>query len=270
VTALASMGGPAGARAMFAHPRPATHVAGAHAIVSSTRTLPLADRIPLADALPARAPDAALDDAALVARAAAGDVDALGVLYDRHGAAAYALARAVVRADADAEDVVAQAFAQVWREAPRYDAGRGSVAAWITTLVRSRALDLLRARRRRASAEERAAVESAALTGGRPADALAAVPLGGSAEPPDVVLERGEAARAVRASLGALPEPRRRAVALAFLEGLSHPDVAAALGIPLGTAKTRIRAGLRRLREALRPFAPDTLTPEPAAPEVDA
>ncbi len=229
---------------------------------------PLADRSPFADG-PPPAPGADLapaGDAALVARAAAGDVDALGALYDRHGAAAYALARAVVRADADAEDVVAQAFAQLWRDAGRYDAARGSVAAWVATLTRSRALDLLRARRRRASAEERAAAEASALAGADAlADALgAAVPIGGSAEPPDVALERGEAARAVRASLGALPEPQRRAVALAFFGGLSHPDVAAALGIPLGTAKTRIRAGLRRLRESLRPYAPD-----PAA-EVDA
>jgi RNA polymerase sigma-70 factor (ECF subfamily) len=211
--------------------------------------------------------DAARADAALVARAAAGDVDALGALYDRHGASAYALARAVVRDAADAEDVAAQVFAQVWRDAGRYDPARGSVAAWVATLARSRALDLLRARRRRAGAEERAAAEAAALAG---ADALgdalgAAVPLGGSAEAPDAALERGEAARAVRASLGALPEPQRRAVTLAFFGGLSHPDVAAALDIPLGTAKTRIRAGLRRLRDALRPYAPET----PAA-EVDA
>jgi RNA polymerase sigma-70 factor (ECF subfamily) len=150
----------------------------------------------------------------------------------------------------------------------RYDAARGSVAAWITTLTRSRALDLLRARRRRASAEERAAAESAALAGADAfagGDPAAAVAIGGSAEAPDAALERGEAARAVRASLDALPEPQRRAVALAFLGGLSHPDVAAALGIPLGTAKTRIRAGLRRLRESLRPFAP-----EPPAAEADA
>jgi RNA polymerase sigma-70 factor (ECF subfamily) len=212
-----------------------------------------------------------------VARAAAGDVDALGALYDRHAAAAYGLARAVVRDDADAEDVVAQTFAQLWREAGRYDPARGSVAAWVTTLARSRALDLLRARRRRAGAEERAAAEAAATgDAGSLGDAFgAAVPLGGSAEPPDVALERGEAARAVRASLGALPEPQRRAVALAFLGGLSHPDVAAALGIPLGTAKTRIRAGLRRLRETLRPFAPDAFAadgfaPAQPAPEVDA
>ena len=79
----------------------------------------------------------------------------------------------------------------------------------------------------------------------------------GTGEPPDAALERGETARAVRASLGTLPEPQRRAVMLAFFGGLSHGDVAAVLGIPLGTAKTRIRAGLHRLRDALRPYAPE-------------
>lgn len=197
-------------------------------------------------------------DAALVARAAVGDADALGALYDRHGAAAYALARAVVGAPDDAEDVVAQVFAQLWREAARYDTTRGSVAAWVTTLTRSRALDLLRARRRRTGAEERAATEAATLGEGDAAGAAgAALPLGGTGEPPDEALDRGETARAVRASLGTLPEPQRRAVALAFFGGLSHSDVAATLGIPLGTAKTRIRAGLHRLRDALRPYAPE-------------
>jgi RNA polymerase sigma-70 factor (ECF subfamily) len=260
---------PVGAHGTFARARPGAHVAPV-----LHRKVPLADRPPLADAPLASHPsDAAPADATLVVRMAAGDVDALGAFYDRHGAAAYALARALVRVDADAEDVVAQTFAQLWRDAARYDATRGSVAAWVTTLTRSRALDLLRARRRRSSAEERAAAESAVLagavapvgpSGGGPG---AAIPLGGSAEAPDAALERGETARAVRASLVALPEPQRRAVVLAFFGGLSHPDVAAALGIPLGTAKTRIRAGLHRLRETLRPFAPEARTPDALAPQ---
>jgi len=241
--------------------------AAGHVGTSRIWKKPLADRAPRADVATAAFPtpadaarsdaapaDAAAADVALVARAAAGDVDALGALYDRHGAAAYALARVVVRAADDAEDVVAQVFAQLWREAARYDAGRGSVAAWVTMLTRSRALDLVRARRRRAGAEERAAASAVALGEG---DAVGtALPLGGRADPPDLVLERGEASRAVRASLAVLPEPQRHAVVLAFFGGLSHGEVAATLGIPLGTAKTRIRAGLHRLRDVLRPHAP--------------
>ena len=183
-------------------------------------------------------------DARLVARVAERDAAALGALYDRHGAASYALARAMVHGAGDAEDVVAQVFAQLWRTAAGYDPARGSVATWITMLTRSRALDLLRAQRRRTRLHERAAAGDA--------DGVA-VPLGGSGEAPDAAAERGELARAVRASLAGLPEGQRRAIELAFFGGLSHGEVAATLGEPLGTVKTRIRTGMQRLREALRP-----------------
>src|SRR5881296_4670812 len=88
---------------------------------------------------------------------AAGDDRALGELYDRHAATAYALALAIVGERADAEEVVADAFGQVWRTAAQFDPSRGSVAAWLATITRTRALDLLRSRRRRARALERAA-----------------------------------------------------------------------------------------------------------------
>ncbi len=200
---------------------------------------------PVDPRLDPRASDA--DDATLVGRVAAGDAAALGTLYDRHGAEAHAFARALVGGAADeADDVTAAVFAQLWRTAARYDASRGSVAAWVTMVTRARALDHVRARGRRARAEERAAGPNAVE---------AAVPLGGSAEPPDAAVERSEVARAVRGSLAALPEAQRRAIELAFYGGLSHADVAARLGQPLGTVKTRIRSGLIKLREALRPLA---------------
>src|SRR2546428_683432 len=88
---------------------------------------------------------------------AAGDERALGELYDRHAATAYALAMAIVGERADAEEVVADAFAQVWRTCAQFDPARGSVPAWLATITRTRALDLLRARGRRARAVDRAA-----------------------------------------------------------------------------------------------------------------
>ena len=200
----------------------------------------------LPTAVPPASPTAsAADDARLVARAAEGDASALAALYDRHGRAAYALARAMVGGASDAEDVVASTFSQLWQTASRYDAGRGSVAAWITTMTRSRALDLLRAQRRRARLHERAAVADA--------DGFA-VPLGGGGDAPDRGVERAEVALAVRASLEALPAAQRRAIELAFFGGLSHTDIAAALNEPLGTVKTRIRTGMLKLRDALRPL----------------
>ncbi len=95
-------------------------------------------------------PTAATADAALVARIAAGDERALGELYDRHGTMVYGLASAIVRDTADAEEVAADAFAQLWRSASEYEESRGSVASWLSTITRSRALDRIRARQRRA------------------------------------------------------------------------------------------------------------------------
>src|SRR5689334_24226260 len=92
---------------------------------------------------------AAAVDGELVAQAAGGDARAIGLLYDRYGAVLYAVAYRIVGQGADAAEVVVEAFAQAWRDAPRFEAGRGSVAGWLTTIARSRALDLVRARSRR-------------------------------------------------------------------------------------------------------------------------
>jgi RNA polymerase sigma-70 factor (ECF subfamily) len=184
-------------------------------------------------------------DHALVARFAVGDERALGELYDRHGAMAYSLALAIVRERADAEEVVADVFGQAWRSAAGYDPGRGSVAGWLATITRSRALDLVRARGRRARAIERAAQADT--------DGLAA-PLGATADLPDRRLERGEARRLVVRSLEELPEPQRRVIELAYFGGLSQTEIAAELQEPLGTVKTRMRAGMEKLRGSLAPL----------------
>jgi len=184
-------------------------------------------------------------DHALVARLAVGDERALGELYDRYGAMAYSLALAIVREGADAEEVVADAFGQAWRSATGYDPGRGSVAAWLATITRTRALDLVRARGRRARAIERAAQADG--------DGLAS-PMGAGVDSPDRSIERGEARRLVARSLGELPEPQRRVIELAYFGGLSQTEIAAELQEPLGTVKTRMRAGMEKLRGSLAPL----------------
>jgi RNA polymerase sigma-70 factor (ECF subfamily) len=184
-------------------------------------------------------------DRALIERMAAGDEHALGELYDRHGETAYALALAVVRERADADEVVADAFGQAWRTAAQYDPGRGTVAAWLATITRTRALDLVRARGRRVRAVERAAQDDA--------DGLAS-PVGAAAEAPDRGLERQDARRLVTRSLAELPEPQRRVIELAYFGGLSQSEIAAELQEPLGTVKTRMRAGMDKLRGALAPL----------------
>jgi len=174
---------------------------------------------------------------------AAGDERALGELYDRHGTTVYALARAIVGERADTEEVVADAFGQAWRTAGQFDPARGSVSAWLTTITRTRALDLVRARGRRSKVLARAALES---------DAGFAAPLA-SSDAPDRDVERQETRQLVTQSLAGLPEPQRRVIELAYFGGLSHSEIAAELKEPLGTVKTRLRAAMEKLRDALSP-----------------
>ncbi|MGH7710971.1 MAG: sigma-70 family RNA polymerase sigma factor [Gemmatimonadaceae bacterium] len=184
-------------------------------------------------------------DAELVARLALGEELALGELYDRHSAVAYGLARAIVRDAADAEEVVADCFAQMWRTAASFDPARGSVAAWASTIVRTRALDLIRAQRRRARV-----LDDAATMGDEEGAAGSPTP----ADTPDRDVERAEARQLVRRSLAELPPPQRRVLELAYFGGMSQSEIAELLSEPLGTVKTRMRAGLDKLRTALRPI----------------
>lgn len=184
-------------------------------------------------------------DAELVARLALGEDRALAELYDRHSAVAFSLARAIVRDVADAEEVVADCFAQVWRTAASFDPGRGSVVAWVTTIVRTRALDLIRAQRRRARV-----LDDAAVLGED--ERVAATPSPG--DTPDRDLERAETRELVRRSLADLPDAQRRVLELAYFGGMSQSEIADFLSEPLGTVKTRMRAGLEKLRTALRPI----------------
>ena len=167
-------------------------------------------------------------------------------LYDRYAPAILGLALKITREHADAEEVVVDTFAQVWRDARRFQLERGSVASWLATIARSRALDLLRARGRRTRL-------------GESADAMSALgpPAMGSATPsPLAALLADERSRRVQAALATLPVPQRRALELAYFEGLSQSEIGERLDEPLGTVKTRMRLGLRRLRELLAPLGP--------------
>ena len=171
-----------------------------------------------------------------VKRMARGDRDALAHVYDRHSRLLYSLALRIVRQQADAEDVLQDVFAQVWRQAERYDSSRGTVIGWLVTLTRSRALDRLRRARVRpqASGDERLGREVPDESPGV-----------------DLALVSEEQAEAVRAALTALPENQRVPLELAYYEGLSQAEIAATLDVPLGTIKTRMRQALIRLRDAV-------------------
>ena len=165
---------------------------------------------------------------ALLRRLAAGDQTALGEFYDLYAGLANGLALRILRDTSEAEDVVQEVFVQVWRQAARFDTSRGSAEAWLCTITRTRALDRLR---RRASRREEQADETPAAT---------AAP-------------RNEEALAVRKALDGLSAVQRRALELAYYEGLTQTEIAARLGEPLGTIKTRIRTAMIRLREVLGP-----------------
>jgi RNA polymerase sigma-70 factor, ECF subfamily len=177
-------------------------------------------------------------DRQILTAVAGGSADALERLYDRYASTAYGLARRILAQPDLAEEVVQDVFAQVWREASRYDAARASVAGWIVLLTRTRAIDRLRARRARPDQDR--GVEPA----GGP-------PLTTPDRSPEQVAISSEDARSVRAALEQLPEEQRSLVDLAYYEGLTHSEIAARTGVPLGTIKTRLRTAMTTLRGAL-------------------
>jgi len=175
-----------------------------------------------------------LSDEAVVALVARSDEVALGELYDRFGRIAYGLALRVLRDPGLAEDAVQEAFLQIWRGAERFVPERAKASAWIMTLVHRRAVDLVRREeRRRADPLE---------------DASAVAGAEGSAE--DLAWLRFERER-VQAALSLLPDQQREALELAYYGGFTQSELAERLGQPIGTIKSRMFAGLTRLRELL-------------------
>lgn len=186
------------------------------------------------------ASDPEATDANLVARISGRDQEALSSLYDRHRGVVFALALRILRDRAEAEEVLADVFHQAWRGAGGYDPLRGSVAGWLFTLCRSRAIDRLRARGRRDAALGALALEERGGGTSWPAT-------DGPEDRADLDLKR----RLIAQALGGLAPAQRAALELAYYQGLSHSEIAARLGEPLGTVKTRIRQGLLALRESL-------------------
>jgi len=169
------------------------------------------------------------------------DLSAFSLFYDAHAPTVYGLALRIVRNSQEAEDVVQQVFLQVWNKASQYDAKQGSPAAWLMAIARNHAIDKLRSikSKREIALEE---MEGALFESNSPS----------LAEPLTSLLDK-EKKNLVLNALYALSPSQRNAIELAYFEGLTHKEISEKLREPLGTIKTRINLGLKKLKDLLKP-----------------
>jgi RNA polymerase sigma-70 factor (ECF subfamily) len=193
----------------------------------------------------------ALADPELMARVAGGDELALGAIYDRHATLVYGTVLRFVRDTHATEEIVQDTFLTAWRRSDRYRADAGSLAGWLLRIARNRAIDRLRAAARRPAVVALSA--DSVERGERELDRLASDRLGGRYPDgePETLATRRWAGAVVRTALSAMPEPERRALELAYDEGLTQAEIATTLNWPLGTVKSRTRRALAGLRTAL-------------------
>lgn len=181
------------------------------------------------------------DDLALIKRIAQQDQTAMAELYDRYVSTLYAVAFKTLNAAQESEEVVLDVFAQVWRTASRFDAAKTQVDTWLFIITRSHTLARLRIMQQ----TEKTAIAAAEL----PAASIEHDPISDA-----LILERRNQ---IQSALNQLSHEQRQVIELAHYKGLSHSEIAAQLGLPIGTVKTRIRLALNRLRIALNSWKPD-------------
>ena len=183
-----------------------------------------------------RAELTSLADEDLMGRVREGDAEAFEIIFDRHADVAFSLAYRMCGRRAMAEDVVQEAFLSLWRSGARYDPTRGSVRAWVLSVVRNRTIDLFRRDSIRTSKDV------------ADDDAVRRLPAPHSTE--QEAQRRDEAAQ-VRVALAGLPDDQRKVIELAYFGGFSHSQIAGMLSLPAGTVKGRMRLGLTKLRLSL-------------------
>ena len=187
---------------------------------------------------PARRADDAAGDADVMRRIRAGDRGAIDELYERFRRPAFALARRILADDVLAEDVLQEVFLSVWRDPAAFDRGRGSVSSWLLAVVHHKAVDAVRReesqRRRQAQAEDELVLDAPTATRDVEDDAWTRL-----------------VGEQVRTAMAVLSQPQREALTLAYYGGYTQREVAALTGTPLGTVKTRMLSGIRRLKQEL-------------------
>ena len=178
------------------------------------------------------------DDLTILDRIARGDQHAVGELYDRHSHLLFGLLVRILHDRAEAEEVLQEVFVQAWTRANTYDGLRGTAAGWLCGIARNRAIDRLRARARGARTLEQVSVPP-------------------SPETPEALASTSQQQRDVHVALDSLPREQRELIERAYFTGATQSEMAAELGLPLGTVKTRVRAGLQTLRKLLDGVALD-------------
>jgi RNA polymerase sigma-70 factor (ECF subfamily) len=165
------------------------------------------------------------------------DAEAFEVFYDRHGGAAYSLAYRILGERGAAEDCIQEAFISIWRSGGKFDAGRGSVRSWTLSIVRNRAIDVLRSK---AGKAPKMTFDDDEIIESRP-----------SGELTEEEAMRNETATEVRGALAQLPGEQSKVIQLAYFGGFSQSEIAGMLNVPLGTVKGRMRLGLEKIRGEL-------------------
>jgi RNA polymerase sigma-70 factor, ECF subfamily len=178
-------------------------------------------------------------DLSLLQRTAARDTAALAELYDRHSRLLFRLILRIVRDRADAEEILQEAFVRVWTRAETFDARMGGPLTWIVRVARNCSIDRLRARR------VRAPVDAPAI------DVAAGEAIATDIRTPEVAVLNAERRRTLTDALAGLPAEQRQLIEAAFFEGYTHSELTQRFGLPLGTVKTRIRAGMIAMRGKL-------------------
>lgn len=181
-------------------------------------------------------------DQELLSRIAESDTDAFELFYDQNAPVLFGVLTKMLESRSEAEDVLQEAFEQVWRTARSFDARRGAAIGWLISIGRSRALDRLRSDSLRTRREREASIEDTRfspngdqMSGFR----LAAV---------------NELREAVRSAFAEIPDDQKRVLELAYYKGLTQREIAGSLGQPLGTVKTRMQLGMKKLRSRLKSF----------------
>ncbi len=178
-------------------------------------------------------------DIELVRQMSGGDDRAFTVFYDRFAPGLFSMIYAILRDQKESEDVLQEAFVQMWKRTASYDASRSSLFTWAVMISRHKAIDRLRSRQRQSRLSEAVANEADAVPASAPSDRA------------DQILARNDERERIRTALAQLGDAQREAIDLAFFAGLTQTQISEKLGTPLGTVKARIRRGLLALREVL-------------------